>query len=453
MASASGVNIAQPDVTLVLDMQGVIQEVALSNEISNEHVDDWRGRPWVDTFGEIGSSKVLRMVEHARESGVSAFRQVTQRFPSGLELPMEYTVVRLGRKAGLIAIGRSLKAVAELQSRLIAAQQSMEQDYWKLREAEARYRLLFDASNEAVLLLNADTLQVIEANPAAIRSLGLFRSHTFHLDLPAEEQESLRTMLGRVRQNGRAPSTILHIGPAREQWVVRACLMTAEHGPMFMMQLSSVAGMPASASPAEQTSFEEFVERLPDAFILIDRDGVIRRANRTFLDMVQVGAEHAVRGEKLSRWMSRPGADPKVLLANLNRHGSVRLFSTSLQGELGGDTQVEVSAVGAPASRPSQIALVLRDVSRRLPASRGEADLQAAFADIILQTGKMTLRSLVKEAVALVERHYIGAALEMSEGNRTAAAEILGLSRQALYQKLAQYGMDGLSREEAESAD
>ena len=89
------------------------------------------------------------MVEDARAIGVSAFRQVTQRFPSGLELPIEYTTVRLGGQAGLIAIGKNLQAVAELQSRLIAAQHAREQDYWKLREIETRSRLLFDASNEA----------------------------------------------------------------------------------------------------------------------------------------------------------------------------------------------------------------------------------------------------------------------------------------------------------------
>ena len=68
---------------------------------------------------------------------------------------MEYTAVRLGGDAGLLAIGKSLQAVAELQSRLVAAQQAMERDYWKLREIETRYRVLFDASNEAVLLVAA----------------------------------------------------------------------------------------------------------------------------------------------------------------------------------------------------------------------------------------------------------------------------------------------------------
>ena len=159
----------------MLDLDGVIQDVTLSNGISGEAVDDWRGRPWVDTVGDSVSGKVARMLADARDSGVSAFRQVNQRFPSGLEVPMEYTTVRLGGKAGMIAIGRNLNAVAELQSRLIAAQQAMEQEYWKLREVETRYRMLFDASNEAVLLLKADTLRILEANPAAIRALGLAR--------------------------------------------------------------------------------------------------------------------------------------------------------------------------------------------------------------------------------------------------------------------------------------
>jgi transcriptional regulator PpsR len=166
-------NIAQPDVTLFLDMEGVIREVSLSNALADQSIDAWIGRPWVDTVGDLGSEKVKRMVEDARTSRVSIFRQVTQRFPSGLELLLEYTTVRLGGKSGLIAIGKNLQAVAELQSRLIAAQQAMERDYWKLREVETRYRLLFSASNEAVLLIRAANLRIVEANPAALRALGL----------------------------------------------------------------------------------------------------------------------------------------------------------------------------------------------------------------------------------------------------------------------------------------
>ncbi len=430
----------------MLDLDGVIRDVTLSNAVSNESADDWLGRPWADIVGDTVSGKIVRMLADARESGVSAYRQVNQRFPSGLELPMEYTTVRLGGKGGLIAIGRNLNAVAELQSRLIAAQQAVEQEYWKLREVETRYRLLFDASNEAVLMLQADSLRIVEANPAAIRTLGLARGRDLLPELTVDERTTFQAMLQRVRQSGRAPGVLLHLGADRSAWTVRASLMTSEPGPMFLVQLASTGGTPVAIRGAEQIALDDYVDRMPDAFVVIDRDGSIRRTNRAFLDLVQIGGEGAVLNEPLGRWLSRPGADLSVLLANLNRHGSVRLFATTLQGELGTDTAVEISAVGNAAVKPDHIALVLRDVGRRLSVSEDETSLQAALGAIIAQSAKTSLHSLVKDTVGLVERHYIAAALALSDGNRTAAAEILGMSRQGFYKKLAQYDMDGHSR-------
>ncbi len=445
-AVLSGVHIAQPDVTLILDLDGVIQHVTLSNDVSEETGEDWRGRPWTETIADSGGAKVTRMVEDARERGVSAFRQVNQRFPSGLELPMEYTTVRLGGQSGLIAIGRNLKAVAELQSRLVAAQQAMEQDYWKLREVETRYRVLFDASNEAVLLLSADMLQIVEANPAAIRALGFARGRRLLMEIPTEDREPFQAMLHRVRQSGRSPGTLLHLGPNRDAWIARATLMASEPGQMFMVQLAPAGGQQLAESPREQITFDDFIERLPDAFAIIDRGGIVLRANRAFLDLVQVGAEGAVLNERLGRWLSKPGADLPVLIANLNRHGSVRLFSTSIQGELGSETAVEISAVGNTGGKANHIALLIRDISRRLAPSESVASLQSALAAVIDQSDKTSLRELVRDTVGLVERHYIAAALDLAEGNRTAAAEILGLSRQGFYKKLAQYGMEGHSK-------
>jgi len=164
--------LTQPDVTLLLDMDGVIRDVTLSTHMSGESADNWLGRRWDETVVDVGGDKIKRMIEDARTKGISAFRQVTQRFPSGVEVPMEYTTVLLGGHAGLLAIGKNLQAVAELQSRLVAAQQTMERDYWKLRDIETRYRVLFDASNEAVVLIRAANLRLVEANPAATSSSG-----------------------------------------------------------------------------------------------------------------------------------------------------------------------------------------------------------------------------------------------------------------------------------------
>ena len=103
----SGLTIAQPDITLLLDKEGVIREVTLSSALASgaEGVEEaWVGRPWGETVLDVGGEKVRRMIEDARATGVAGFRQVTQRFPSGLELPVEYAAVGLGEGGGLVAV-------------------------------------------------------------------------------------------------------------------------------------------------------------------------------------------------------------------------------------------------------------------------------------------------------------------------------------------------------------
>ena len=223
------VNVAQPDITLLLDLDGVIREATVGKGLSEAGLEDWIGRGWADTVSDVGNDKIRRMLDDARSSGVSAFRQVTQRFPSGRELPMEFTTVLLGGRAGLLAIGKSLAAVAELQSRLISAQQSMERDYWKLREVETRYRLLFQASNEAIVLLRSSDMTVSEANQPAIDALelNLTRPQTVAGSrilgaIADEDRKAFSAMVSRAREHGKAPGAILQSarapGASKDWW-------------------------------------------------------------------------------------------------------------------------------------------------------------------------------------------------------------------------------------------
>lgn len=448
MDIVSGINV-QPDIVLRLDARGVICEATLSSAISGQDMAAWVGRPWRDTVADVGADKVQRILEDARTAGVSAFRQVNQRFPSGLELPVEYTAVRLGGKAGLIAIGKSLQAVAELQSRLVAAQQAMERDYWKFREIETRYRMLFRVSSEPVVLLSASTMRVTEANPAALRALGLAQQPDRVAGLPlldglsASERGAMRAMLDRVRESGKAAGVMIHLGADRKAWTVRASMMRSEPEAVFLLQFVQTGDSQAAAEFSQSLQVHDLIDRLPDAFVVIDRGGRIRRANRAFLSLAQMGAEGAVLGQPLARWLSRPGADMAVLMSNLLRNHAVRLFTTTLRGELGGETEIEISAIGDADEDPSAVGLLMRDVGRRLPARAEPGGLRAALANIDEQVGKVSLKRLVQETVGVVERHYVDAALELADGNRTMAAELLGLSRQSLYAKLARYGIDG----------
>lgn len=430
--------VALPDVTLVLDTRDVIRDVTLSNGFAAEGGSAWIGSPWADTVSQADGESLKRMLADARSAGVCAFRHVIQRFPSGLESPIEYTAVRIGEHGDLLAIGKNLRTVVELQSRLVEAQHAMERDYWKLREVETRYRLLFNSSRDAVVLVRASNLGILDINPAAAEALGLASPAARHAGEPCfsdtlleQERELFERMIQRIRERGRTPGILLRLGRTQAPWLVRASLVTASQEEIYLVQLVASA-----AAPGDPLRIEDLVEGGPDGFVAIDAQGHVLRANRAFVDLAQMGSESAVLGEPLGRWLGRPGADLPVLLATVARLGSVRLFSTALYGDLGTEAEVEVSA----AARGDAIGVFVRDVGARLNASGGGLD--ALMESLSRRLGKTTLRKLVEDTVEIVERRSIETALELTDGNRTAAAELLGLSRQSLYVKLHRYDWD-----------
>jgi transcriptional regulator PpsR len=446
------ISVAQPDVTLVLDNDGVINDATLANSISGEGVAGWIGRPWFETVGEVGIDRVRRMVADARATGISAFGQVSQRFPSGRELPIEYAAARVAGRAGLVAIGKNLQGVAELHSQLMAAQQAREQEYWKLREVETRYRLLFDTSNQAVVIVRADSLRIAEVNMAAIRSLGFAQGSEILDDVVAGDQDKLRAMLGRVREQGRAPSILVHVGSSRTPWTVRASLLTAEPGSSYLLQFEPLRPR-ALAGKDSTPPLAGLIERMPDGYVVLDQDGVVRRANRAFLDLTQSAVEASVIGKRLGHWFAVPGSEAN-LLAGVQRHRTVRLFPATLEGDLGTEVAVEITAVGDRDAAPTHYGVLMRDVTRRQtqhePPEAGRLPangLGAALGTVSEGLGTDTMPNLVRDTVEAVERHCIAEALGRVRGNRSAAAELLGVSRQSLYAKLNRYGLDGETEE------
>ncbi len=453
-------NLALPDVMLVIDAEGVIRDATLSNLFAGERAAEWIGSPWTDTVAASDADQLKRMLDDAQTAGVCAFRHLNQRFPSGVEIPIEYTAVRLGGDSRTLAIGKNLRAVAELQARLVEAQQAIERDYWKLREVETRYRLVFNSSSDAVLLLKAGTYAIVELNPAAAQALGvplLKTRGSAGVRLPEllmqDERELFHAMMRRVREGGKAPGIMLRLGDERVPWMVRGSLVSSVTEEVYLLQLTPSAAVGQQPDLANPVPIDDLIESGPDGFVVIDQQGVIRRVNRTFVDLVQMGSESALVGESLSRWLGRPGADLTVLLANISRLGAVRLFSTTLRGELGTEIEAEISASGNSDRTGGRIAVFVRDVSRRLTAgSRESKGLDGLLQSLSKQIGKTTLRKLVDDTVGIVERHYIDSALDLTGGNRTAAAELLGLSRQSLYAKLNRYGMDEETRLAASGA-
>jgi transcriptional regulator PpsR len=370
-------------------------------------------------------------------------------------VPIVYSAMKVGESGKIMALGRDLRPMATLQQRLVNAQQSMEREYAKLRHAETRYRLLFQIASEAVLVVDAATGRVIEANPAAAELLQTqmrrLIGHPLEDHFDVDGRSALASLLAAARVAGRTDEQHVRLADGTREFRVSVSLFREDKASYLLVRAAPLASGNAAAESVG-TQILELVESLPEAFVVTDEEGRTLSANRAFLDMADLSSEQQAVGVSLDRWMGRPGVDLSVLLASLREHGVVRMFSTAVQGSHGTKTDVEICAVASPEGKGRCFGFSIRDVSSRLSgAPRREQELPRSVKQMTELVGRVPLKDLVRETTDMIERLCIEAALELSNDNRATAADLLGLSRQSLYVKLRRYGLGDL--DQAESAN
>ena len=137
LASASG------DIALVLSPDGRILDASFaSGDPTGAGQDGWIGRNWADLIADDGKAKVSEMLAAAHVDAMPRWRQVNH--PSnGGTIPVRYLTVGSGSDGNIIAIGQDMRAQS------------------------AMHRMLFDLDSEAVMIVEAETRRIREANPAA----------------------------------------------------------------------------------------------------------------------------------------------------------------------------------------------------------------------------------------------------------------------------------------------
>ena len=452
-AQAAAVVTASADIALVVDRAGVIRDMALPNaELSAElpNAEGWVGRAFADTAAPDSRIKIEALLRPPANDAEPRWRHVNCLSPQGASVPVLFAAAPLGEDGRRLMVGRDLRAAAALQQRLVNAQQAMERDYARLRETETRYRLLFQTAAEAVLILDAARLRVTEANPAAARLLGATPEQLAGTPLAelfaAAGLDAVQTHLAAVRAGARPGDTPATLANGHTAVAVAAALFRQDSVTLFLLRLAP-AGTPATAAPLAEARARLLaaVEQAPDAFVVTDTEGGLVAANASFLELAQLASDEQARGAPLDRWLGQSPLDVNVLMANLRNRGSIRFFATSLRGEHGATTPVEVSAVATDTRGRPGFGFAIRNVGPRLrTGSRIGRELPRSVEQLTELIGRVALKDLVREATDVIERLCIEAALELTDDNRASAAEMLGLSRQSLYVKLRRYGLGDL---------
>ena len=454
LAVTIGVLAVAGDVTFIIDSDGFIRDIALgTSAVPEARIDDWVGQRWVDTVSIESRAKIEEMLLAAKSDGAVRWRQVTHGQGIG-DLPMRYLAMSAGKSGQVIAIGRDMRAESNLQQRLLQAQQSMERDYVRLRQAEARYRMLFDLSSEAVLIVDTVSRQIMDANPAAYSLAGAATGELSGRPLPNlfadESRDTAIALLGSVAAAEQSAPVAIRLIDGSER-MLSASLFRQDRGSCFLVRLMTREQGSAAVEQESQRLFE-VLDRLPDAFVVTDDEMMIIAENAAFLDLAQLARKEQSRGQPLGRFLGRQGIDINLLVTQLREHGSVRNFSTIVRGAYDTQDEVEVSAVAVADAGQPCFGFSIRNVGRRLsdlPVIGRE--LPRSVEQLTELVGRVSLKEIVRESTDLIERLCIEAALNHTADNRASAAEILGLSRQSLYSKLHRHGLGNLGEDNSAS--
>lgn len=444
---------ASADVVLAISKRGKITGATFSSgDLEARLAGLLVGERLVDTISDDSVENAEELLS-AVVGGETVVRDLSHRLPDGGEFPVRYGAATVFRDGRVAMFGRDLRAVAALQQQVLDAQKALEQDYWKLRNVEVRYRLLFQMAGDPLIIVDETSRRVLEANPLADKLLGGGKrsivGKVFPIGVNKKGVDALRDLLLEASAVGRASSTSVHSADAEQEFDVSATLLRQADESRYLIRLSVVGPAKPGAVGEAAACVDGVMRNAPDAVVLTDKDGRIRTANRTFLDLAQLASEEQIVGRSIDRWLGRSEVDLNVLLNNLREHASVRLFATKLRSEFGTTIDVEISVGSYEEAKQSGFAFFIRDVGRRLASDTGSnAQLPRSVEQITQQVGRVPLKELVRQSTDLVEKLCIETALELTGDNRASAAELLGVSRQGLYAKLNRYSLGEKTLEE-----
>ena len=421
------------DIALVIDADGAVRNVVQGAAPLAPSASEWVGRPWTETVTGNTRTKIEQLLHDVSVAGVGRQREVNVPGSAGIDIPVSYTAIRLGEGGLVLAVGRDLRAIAAIQQRFTESQQEMERDYWKRRQAESRYRTLFQVATDAVLVVDALTLGIVEANRAAGQLFGLPHDQLvgkhFTVGIDRHSWPAVEELLTSARATGRAAEIRARLSGGSGSVDISATPFRSDRDLLLLVRARTVSPRPAGAGAAmSSVNWADLVQHLPDAVVITDSSGRVVMSNPAFAELCQLGDAAQPDGRPLAEWLIDAEGLADVL-AQARRGGITAQTTALLSGAKGRRLSVGISAVLLDEADGESVGLTLRRLDERdALAMAGVDEVATAIDAIAARMGRSPLPDLLHEATALVERHLIKSALHRAGGDVHAAATLLGIS-------------------------
>ena len=444
------------DITLILNSDGTVRDIAFVDGTLEQYgLRSWVGRDWRDTVTSECVEKIGALMDECAKGSTSHSHQVNHpgnRLSNLQDLPVEYVLTRIDGFPHCVAFGKDLRKFAEIQQQLIHAQFELERDYRRIRETETRYRLIFQKTESAMLVVSGESRKIIDSNAAAASCFGAQSAKLVDESLAAlfekKDRDSIADSLQEALVRGEtqlahatslrdATRYNLKIEPYRESGRINlmVTLFPSDHAMRFRNGHGDI--------------HQAWMEAVPDALIVTDSKGIVREVNDRFLDMIHILNRKQVIGRNVNTWVGSSGVDMQVLSSRLRDEGEVHHFLTMVRDDLGATRSVRLSATrNDEEDEPTFTILIAEQTQRENQWTVRPGGLQSESSDFAALIGRVPLKDLIREAVDVIEKLCIEAALRQTENNRASAADLLGVSRQSLYMKLRRHDLEDFTGEE-----
>ncbi len=439
------------DMALVVDEQGVVSGISVNPDCpSLGCLDHWVGRPVSDFLTEESLDKFNDRAEKLRGDDALAPRPIELNHIDNAkwEFPVRYTLHRVNDSGAILMLGRDMQPFAEVQQRLVREQMARERDQQKMRGLETFYRIVLEASETALILVDPEGGRITDLNSAAAELLGgkadlltgsaiaqafegRRRSEFLDALKAAATSDDMKGVEVVARRNGR---------------VLTLCPQYFRASGDLVLLCRMVAIDERDAGGAELAStLSSLFAATTDAIVLLDSKGYIREANEAFLVMTDAAQLRDIKDQSLADFLARGSVDLKLILETAVKKGRMRSYAAQVKSVVGTRVSVDISAAQLrQRSGELGVGLIIRDatpsetVTSMAPAAMVSEDAMKNVMDLV---GTASLKELVSATSDVIEKMCIETAVQMTGNNRVAAAEMLGLSRQSLYVKLRKHGL------------
>lgn len=439
------------DLAVMVSDKGVVEGISVNPECpSLGCLDHWVGRKFASFLTEESKVKFEERLKMIEASPGVARRPLELNHVDNAtwEFPIRYTLHQVSETGAILLVGRDMQPIAEVQQRLVAEQMARERDQQRLRSGETFYRVVLEASQTPIVLIEPERGRVHDLNSAAATLLGskpeTLSGNTFAQAFEGRRRDELIEALAAAASSDR--SSRVHVVSRRNG---RELALVPEYfragGELYLLCRVVPEDDEGEAGTEAAQSLALLFSASSDAIVLTDAKGAIRDTNEAFLILTNSAQLKDVRGKSLAEFLARGAVDLKLILETAGRAGRMSRYTSQINSVVGNRCSVDISVSQLRQSGgETGFGFIIRDVTPSLtaePEGGMAAVSEDAMKNVMDLVGTASLKELVSATSDVVEKMCIETAVRLTGNNRVAAAEMLGLSRQSLYVKLRKHGL------------